>query len=152
MASRSLAKPILLAGFVAGVLDILDPIVFYQLRSHIPPIRIFQTVASGLLGRSAYSGGWTTAALGLAIHFGIAIFWAALFVIIARSIPVLRRQAAISGIIYGFIIYAVMNYLVLPQTHARPLPFQLSIVGLNGVCAIVFLVGLPIALINKQVA
>ncbi len=45
-----------------------------------------------------------------------------------------------------------MNYLVLPQTHAHPLPYQLSIIGQNGVYAIVFLVGLPIDLSYKHVA
>jgi hypothetical protein len=45
-----------------------------------------------------------------------------------------------------------MNYLVLPQTHARPLPTQASIIVLNGVCAIVFCIGLPIALINRRFA
>jgi uncharacterized membrane protein YagU involved in acid resistance len=152
MARRSLTKTILLAGLVAGTLDILDAIIFYRLRSHVPAIRILQSVASGLLGRGAFTGGMPTAAIGLAIHFCIATFWAALFILIARSVPAMRRYAIASGMIYGLIVYAVMNYLVLPQTHARPLPTQASIVVLNGVCAIVFCIGLPIALINKRFA
>jgi uncharacterized membrane protein YagU involved in acid resistance len=152
MARRSITKTSLLAGLVAGTLDILDAIIFYRLRSHVPAIRILQSVASGLLGRGAFTGGMPTAAIGLAIHFCIATFWAALFILIARSIPAMRRYAAASGLIYGLIVYAVMNYLVLPQTHARPLPTQASIVVLNGVCAIVFCIGLPIALINKRFA
>ena len=152
MARHSLAKPILLAGLIAGTLDILDAIIFYRLRSHVPAIRILQSVASGLLGRGAFTGGIPTAAIGLAIHFCIATFWAALFILIARSVPAMRRYAAASGILYGLIVYGVMNYLVLPQTHARPLPTQASIVVLNGVCAIVFCIGLPIALIYKRFA
>src|ERR1700689_2472493 len=132
MARRSLAKPILLAGLVAGTLDIFDAIIFYGLRSHVPAIRILQSVASGLLGRGAFTGGMPTAAIGLAIHFCIATFWAALFILIAPSIPAMRRYAAASGIIYGLIVYTVMNYLVLPQTHAHPLPTEASIVVLNG--------------------
>jgi hypothetical protein len=147
-----LARPILLAGLVAGTLDILDPIIFYGLRSHVPAIRILQSVASGLLGRDAFSGGMKTAAIGLAIHFCIATFWAALFILIARSVPAMRRYAVASGILYGLIVYAIMNYLVLPQTHAHPLPTQASLPVLNGVCAIVFCIGLPIALINKRFA
>lgn len=150
MARNSLAKPILLAGLVAGTLDILDAIIFYKVRSNVPPIRILQSVASGLLGRDAFAGGMKTAAIGLAIHFCIATCWAALFVLIARSVPALRRYAVAGGIVYGLIVYAIMNYLVLPQTHARPLPTQASIVVLNGVCAIVFCIGLPIALINRR--
>jgi uncharacterized membrane protein YagU involved in acid resistance len=152
MPRRSLAKPILLAGLVAGTLDILDPIVFYGIRNRVPAIRILQSVASGLLGREAFSGGLRTAALGLAIHFCIATFWAALFIFIARPVPAMRRHAIASGMIYGLIVYAVMNYLVLPQTHARPLPTQASLAVLNGVCAIVFCIGLPIALIAKRYA
>jgi hypothetical protein len=152
MARRSITKTILLAGLVAGTLDILDAIIFYRLRSHVPAIRILQSVASGLLGRGAFTGGMPTAAIGLVIHFCIATFWAALFILIARSVPAMRRYAAASGLIYGLIVYAIMNYLVLPQTHARPLPTQVSIVVLNGVCAIVFCIGLPIALINKRFA
>ena len=152
MARRSLATPILLAGLVAGTLDILDAIVFYRLRFHTPPIRILQSIASGLLGRHAFAEGIRSAMIGLAIHFCIATFWAALFVLIARSVPAMRRYAIASGIAYGLIVYAVMNYLVLPQTHARPLPTQASIIVLNGVCAIVFCIGLPIALINRRFA
>jgi hypothetical protein len=152
MARRSFAKPILLAGLVAGVLDISDAILFYGVRNHVAPMAILQSVASGLLGRSAFRGGLGTAAMGLVMHFCIATFWAALFILIARSVPALRRHAVASGMIYGLIVYAIMNYLVLPQTHARPLPTQASLVVLNGVCAIVFLIGLPISLINKHVA
>jgi uncharacterized membrane protein YagU involved in acid resistance len=152
MARSSLVKPILFAGLIAGTLDILDAIIFWHLRLYVPPIRILQSVASGLLGRTAFTGGIKTAAIGLAIHFCIATCWAALFILIARSVPALRRYAVASGVIYGLIVYAVMNYLVLPQTHAHPLPTEASIAVLNGVCAIVFCIGLPIALINKRFA
>jgi hypothetical protein len=152
MARRSLLKPILLAGFVAGTLDILDVIIFFKLRSHVPPIRILQSVATGLLGRSAYTGGTPSALLGLAMHFCIATFWAALFILIAQSVPVMRRQAIASGLIYGLIIYAVMTFLVLPQTRASSSPGHVPVVIFNAICAIVFLVGLPISLINKNFA
>jgi hypothetical protein len=150
MRSRSLLKTIFIASLVAGTLDILDAIIFHQLHNNIAPIRILQSVASGLLGRPAFTGGLRTAAIGLAIHFCIATFWATLFIVIARSVPALRRHAIASGIAYGLIVYAIMNYLVVPQTHAHPLPTQASIPVLNGVCAIVFCIGLPIALINKR--
>ncbi|HZL29168.1 MAG TPA: hypothetical protein VFC39_21765 [Acidobacteriaceae bacterium] len=152
MPRKSLAKPILIAGLVAGVLDISDALLFYGLHSHVPPVRLLQGIAAGLIGKSSFSDGLSTAALGLAMHFSIATFWAAVFIIAARSLPVLRRHAAASGVVYGLIVYAVMNYLVLPHTHARPLPTAASITVLNGVCAIVFCVGLPIALINRRCA
>jgi len=152
MPRKSLAKPILIAGLVAGILDISDALIFFGLHSHVPPVRLLQGIAAGLIGKSSFNGGLSVAALGLLMHFCIATFWAAVFVIAARSLPVLRRHAVASGVLYGLIVYAIMNYLVLPHTHARPLPTVASIAVLNGVCAIVFCIGLPIALINKRLA
>jgi len=53
-----------------GILDILDAFIFFGLRG-VTPVRILQSIASGVLGRAAYQGGTRTAALGLALHFGI---------------------------------------------------------------------------------
>ncbi len=64
-------------GVLAGALDITYAIVFNYVRSGVPPVRILQSVASGLLGRAAYSGGAGTAGLGLALHFFIALTAAA---------------------------------------------------------------------------
>lgn len=152
MPRKSLAKPILIAGLVAGMLDISDALIFFYFHSHVPPMRLFQGIASGLIGKSSFGGGLSKALLGLLMHFCIATFWAAVFVIAARSLPALRRHAVAAGILYGLIVYAIMNYLVLPQTHARPLPTAISVAVINGICAIVFCVGLPIALVNKRYA
>jgi hypothetical protein len=152
MPRKSLAKPILIAGLVAGILDISDALIFFYFHSHVPPMRLFQGIAAGLIGKSSFSDGLGSAALGLLMHFCIATFWASVFVIAARSLPVLRRHAVAAGLVYGLIVYAIMNYLVLPHTHARPLPTYASIAVLNGVCAIVFCIGLPIALVNKRFA
>jgi len=44
-----------------------------------------------------------------------------------------------------------MNYVVLPHSHAAP-PSHIPLLVLNGVLAIMLLVGLPIALVNQRVA
>jgi len=67
-------------------------------------MRLLQSIAAALLGKSAYSGGWPTAALGLALHFLIATCWAALFILVARSVSALRRYAVPSGMVYGLIV------------------------------------------------
>ena len=59
---------ILYGGLAVGVLDFLDAIIFFGLRGSTPR-GIFQYVASGLLGRAAFSGGTKTFALGLLLHF-----------------------------------------------------------------------------------
>jgi uncharacterized membrane protein YagU involved in acid resistance len=145
----SALKIILCAGLLAAALDILDPILFYGARG-VSAIRILQSVAAGLYGRATYAGGLRTALIGLALHTLIALIWAALFVFAARSVNFLSRQAVVSGLLYGAFIYIVMNFVILPHSHVTHGPRPSGIVLVNAIAAIVFLVGLPISLVNKS--
>jgi hypothetical protein len=147
----SLLKAILVGGVLAAVLDILDPILFFYFRNHLDPIRIPQSIASGLLGRNAYAGGLNTALLGLALHLFIALVWATVFVLAARTLPFLTKHPIRSGLFYGAIIYIVMNYLVLPHSRVAPSRPATSIL-INGIFACLVLVGLPISLSNLRFA
>jgi hypothetical protein len=135
---------------IAGTLDIADAFIFYGVRG-VPAERLLQNIASGLLGPSAMRGGLATAILGLAIHYAITLCWATLFLLAATRLAFLTRYAIISGLIYGGIIYVVMNFVVLPLTriasHGRhPAPVLL----VNAVLALLFCQGLPIALIARH--
>ena len=65
-------KTILIAGLIAGVLDITYACVFSYIRRGAKPIAVLQSVAAGALGPKAQEGGIKTAALGLFFHFLIA--------------------------------------------------------------------------------
>ena len=141
---------ILRAGIIAGTLDITDALVFYGLRG-AKPLAILQSIASGLLGPAAYKGGVRTAVLGLLLHFFIACTASAIFYVAAKRLGLLRRYAVISGLLYGFAIYLVMNWIVLPLSAvSKPRPAVPAISLLNGVLAVVVLVGLPISLIVSR--
>ena len=141
---------ILRAGIIAGTLDITDALVFYGLRG-AKPLSILQSIASGLLGPAAYKGGVRTAVLGLLLHFFIACTASAIFYVAAKRLGFLRRYAVISGLLYGFAIYLVMNWIVLPLSAVpKPRPAVPAISLLNGVLAVVVLVGLPISLIVSR--
>jgi hypothetical protein len=148
---RSVLKAILAGATIAASLDLVDPIVFYGLRG-VAPIKIPQSIASGILGRAAYSGGLGTALLGLALHLFIALFWAAIFVLAAQGVRALSRHAILSGMAYGVLIYTVMYSLVLPKSNVFPRPHFSHIVFINNVAAMVFLVGIPISLANAYFA
>ena len=141
------ASTILRAGLVSGTLDITDALVYYGFRG-ARPMAILQSIASGLLGRAAFQGGVGTAMLGMLLHFFIAFTASAVFYFAARKLAFFRRQAALWGLLYGGAIYLVMNYLVLPLSAvAKPRPAVPAISLINGVLAVVLLVGLPISLI-----
>lgn len=134
---------------IAGALDITYAILFYGWRG-APATRVLQSVASGLLGASAFEGGAATAALGLVLHFCIALIWAALFYIASRRIALLVRQPVLSGIVYGAIIYAAMNLIVLPLSAIpRKVTFP-PLVLVTGLLVHMFFIGLPIALAVRR--
>jgi len=113
-------------------------------------MRILQSVASGLLGKPAFEGGVPIAILGLALHFFIAFSWAAIFYLASRAIPALTRHAVIAGVFYGFLIYAVMNLVVLPlSAYPRKVTFPLLVL-VTGLLVHMFCIGLPISLAVRR--
>ena len=117
---------ILIAGLVAGFFDITYACIFFGIRNHVPPTRIFQSVARGALGLSAFEGGTKTALLGLLFHFLIALIWAAIFYGASRFIPFMIRHAIISGLVYGLGVYLVMYGIVMrfSAIHSQVLPWK----------------------------
>ena len=140
----TVTRAILYGTLVVGVLDLLDAVVFFGLRG-ARPIRIFQSIASGLLGPAAFAGGIRTACLGVALHFFIAFVVVCTFLLTSRYIPVLLRRPVISGVLYGIGVYLVMNLIVLPLSAAGQPSFSWP-VALNGVLIHMFGVGLPSSL------
>ena len=67
----------------------------------------------------------------------------------AFALPLLTRHAVICGIVYGILVYIVMNYVVIPLSNAaRPKTFNLLWVSCS-VIVHMFLIGLPAALFAK---
>ena len=140
-------------GLVAGTLDITENIVFVAFRG-ITPWRIFQYITSGLLGAHSFQMGWTSVWLGVVIHYAIALTWTAIFYIAATrfNFAVLTRRPVLSGLIYGLVVYVVMNFVVLPMSALPPRPAPPTLISrINAVLALVFCIGLPIALLMKRV-
>jgi hypothetical protein len=107
------ARLVALGGAIAATLDILYALIFFGARG-VAPERILQSIASGLLGPAAYRGGAASAVLGLLLHLLIAIAAAALFYAVARRRPWLREQWLAAGVIFGLVVYVVMNFVVVP--------------------------------------
>ena len=139
----------LAGGLVAGTLDIAYACAFWAVKAGVPPRRIFQSVAAGLLGRPSFEGGAATAALGLALHFLIATSMSAAYYLVARRWPLLRRRPVPCGAAYGLILYAVMNYIVVPLSAAGPGSKDPLWIALS-IAVHVLLIGIPIALLTRR--
>lgn len=139
--SRALPS-IVCGGLIAGVLDLTYAILVY---SPTNPVRIPQTIASGVLGAKSYGGRLPSAALGVVLHLAIAFGAAAVYSLASPKLAILVRRAVLSSLVYGALVYLFMHLVVLPLSavpHGN-IPF------IYKACEFVehwFFVGLPIAL------
>jgi len=144
-------RTIVIAGLVAGALDISYAFIIWGLRG-VTPIRIGQSIASGLLGReAAVAGGTAIGLFGLLLHFTMATIIAAIYYGAARNFRLLVDRAVPCGIAYGLATYGVMNYVVLPLSAIGAVGDSgPAYIRITGVLVHMFLIGLPIALITRK--
>jgi uncharacterized membrane protein YagU involved in acid resistance len=144
-ARLSPARAILNGTLVVGTLDIVDAFVFFGLRSGTTPVRILQSIASGWLGRAAYTGGVGAATLGAITHYFIAFGIVATYFVVSRRAAVLTRHPIACGIVYGLLVYLFMNRVVIPLSAIGAATWPALPVLANGLLIHVFGIGLPSA-------
>jgi len=151
-------KPILYAGAIVGVLDITAACINARVAYGFPPAHVLQSVAGGLLGRGTYNGGFAAAALGLAMHFTMALTVAAIFYALSRQFSLPKRLSGVVavGMLYGAAVFAVNNFATAPLlSWVRSLYLHTPILfkppmGWSQLVIHLFFVGLPIALVMRQ--
>ena len=153
---RSPGRAILWGGSICGVLDIGSAVII-SIANGGSPVRMLQGIAGALLGPATFEGGLGTAALGLAMHFGVAFTATTVFYLLSRRIPAMVDWAVPSGILFGvfwlLVMYrgviplcAALRTLYLPNVVKRPLPALWPLpLFVHIVC-----VGLPIALAVRR--
>jgi hypothetical protein len=154
MRSLNAGRAILYGGLTVGILDGLDAVVFFGLRSGVGPLRIFKGIAGGLLGaEAARAGGWPTALLGVVLHLTIATTIVAVFYLFSRRFTFLTRRPFVWGPLYGVAVYLTMNLVVLPLSglHGTGLPQAVPVL-LNGLLIHIIGVGTPSALFARATA
>ena len=114
---RAVAPTLFLAAAVAGSLDLLYAFAFWGTQG-VPPVRILQSIASGWLGREAYSVGAPAAVLGALSHYGIVLVMAWACYRVARIWPALAWRPWLFGPLYGAALYLAMTYVVVPLSAA----------------------------------
>ena len=144
-------KVIIIAGIIAGTLDIIAACVHYYIVSDDKnPDVVLKFIASGVFGpRQAFSGGFIMSVLGLVLHYAIATLFAAIFVFIYMRWRWLSQNVILGGLLYGLLVWLVMNRIVLPLSNTNPQPFDWS-KAVVAMLILMFFIGLPIALVTKR--
>jgi hypothetical protein len=116
---------LLRAGLITGLVDGLWAIVL-TLAYGRSIVRMFLGIAATPFGTGMFDGGAPTMALGVALHFCVALTWSAVFLLLVTSWPRLRSVLASRyGIlkvasVYGPIIWIVMSVAVIPALTRQP--------------------------------
>ena len=142
-------RALLVAGLATGVTDGLFSSVLSVAFYNSTATRLFQGVASTVLGKGALDGGIRTAAIGALLHFAVAFTWSAVFLLLVLRSSWIRRVLQSPGgafeiaTVYGPLVWLVMSLGVIPLLVHRPpnigFRWWVQLIG-----HIVF-VGLPIA-------
>ena len=114
------------AGLLTAVTDGLFSSVLVVAAYGSTVTRLWQGVASVLLGPGAFDGGLRTVLVGLAMHVGVAFFWSAVFLFVGQRLGWVRRVLeSPHGVVkvaalYGPFVWAVMSLVVIPVLVRRP--------------------------------
>lgn len=125
-ANRDMFARLVRAGLLTAVVDGLFSSILNVAAYGSTASRLFQGVASVLLGREALDGGARTVAIGIFMHIGVAFAWSAVFLfLVLRSMWVRRLLASPHGVfrvaaLFGPFVWIVMSLIVIPVLVHRP--------------------------------
>ena len=122
----SFVRAVIPVWLVTAAWDFLCATALSVLAYHTTFARLWQGVASTVMGPAAMNSGARGVAVGIALHLAVAFTWSALFVAAARMSPAIRSMIATpSGALgvaaaYGPLIWLVMSIVIIPVATGRP--------------------------------
>ena len=140
-------KVILIAGLVAGTLDITAASIQFYINTGHGPEPVFRYIASAAFGKG--KTGWEMVAWGILFHYLIATLFAAFFVFLYWQWKWLSKNIIVAGLLYGLFAWVIMNRVVVPLSRIPDIPFNWK-KAIIAALILMFMIGLPIALITKK--
>ena len=148
---NSLFHSIALGGIIIGLLHLIVQVgIVYGLILKSPFISSLQYLASGAIGNAAFTGGLATALLAVILEFIMTIIIAGVFILSADRIPLLHQHIIPGSLLYGFGVFIVMNFIVVPLSAAPPLPAPPMWLFIETILEHILLAGLPLGLLVQR--
>jgi hypothetical protein len=111
----TVAQAIVTGWLLCGVLDISGAFIQSWVQNAATPAMVLKGVASALWGRAAINVGAGMAAIGLLMHFTVALTATLVFYALSRRVAFLRSAPLlVVGPLYGVMVFCAMNYGTLP--------------------------------------
>ena len=142
---RSKFSAVLKAGLLVGTADILAAFLYFFLKTGNLNVGIvLHYISGGLFGKAAFSGGRVMAVTGLLLHyafaFGFTLFWFWVFPVVSRF----SRSRVVLGIVYGLLVWTIMNLLVVPLSRIGKRPLDTTDALIN-IGILIACIGIPLA-------
>jgi hypothetical protein len=147
---NSLLRTIALGGMFIFISQLIHSWIVPSLIQKTPFIVVLQYMASGALGMAAFEGGIATALLGVFFHLLFSFAIAGVFILSASRIPLLRRYAIASSLLYGFGVFIVMHMVVTPLSATPPIPAPSIPWLIEGILEHILVVGLPLGILISR--
>ncbi len=141
----------LVGGSIIGLLNIVIQIgIVFGFLFKFGFFNSLQYIASGALGKYAFTGGIFTAVIGAIIELIMTFIIAGIFFLIVRRISLPHRYIIVSSLLYGIGVFLVMNYIVLPLSAAPKLPAPPTWLFIEIILEHMLLIALPLGILLQR--
>jgi uncharacterized membrane protein YagU involved in acid resistance len=145
----SVAVTVLWCGLLVGTLDILGAFADVYLSYQMGPTTLLKYIATALFGAAAYTGGTEMVIYGLLMHYCIAYFFTALFIVLYPRLGGKDQNNILIGVLYGLFIWLLMNLVVVPFTKIPHMHMHIPQVIVN-VLILIVMIGVPLSIITSN--
>jgi magnesium-transporting ATPase (P-type) len=148
--SKHLIKKVLLAGLVAGTIDIIAAFIDAWFSFHATPQKVLNGIAGGAIGEENATGSFLMVVFGLLIHFVIVYSYTFFFYFIYPGSKRIIGNNIVLGILYGLFIWATMRFIVLPAlSQVQFAPFRI-IKAFKPMLILIGAIGIPLSLMMNK--
>jgi hypothetical protein len=141
---NNLSYRIIKAALVVGTLDIVSACTHYIIKTGKNPTDVLKFVASGFFGSEAFSGGTSMIVAGLLFHYFIAFSFTIIFFLLYPKIKFLGKNKIATGVLYGILVWCIMNLVVIPSSNIPQRPFNLVNATVN-MAILIVCIGIPLS-------
>lgn len=145
-----LTKSIAAALIIAGTLDMLSAIIMYDLIMHrVTTLQILDGIAAALFSKTLIANQTVMAVIGLILHYFITFCFVVFYFLIYPRINLLQKNEIVSGLLYGIVVWAIMNLMVVPVSTGNHYHFLFP-AFLRQILPLMFCIGLPISIVTAK--
>ena len=142
---KQIFKTVLIAGF----LDIAAACTQAYLSKAVTPDIVLKYIASGVFGKTAFSGGFGYMLFGLIIHFFIVFSYTVIYFLVYPKLKLLHNSILLSSLFIALISWAITTRLIIPLSKIDSPTFNFTKATI-ALTILYFCIGLPIAFFAKH--